>query len=113
MSGADSSSQIDDTDNTIELSKRSHSALNLVRSNTEVSNKSAHELEDDCRQSSSKLENNNKGIGECSQDESFSLPAINYSNTVLNQTAKLSDSNSTKENDISIDNNNILNELDD
>ena len=113
LSGADSSSQIDDTDNTIELSKRSHSALNLVRSNTEVSNKSAHELEGNYRQSSSKLENNNKGIGECSQDESFSLPAINYSNTVLNQTAKLSDSNSTKENDISIDNNNILNELDD
>ena len=112
FSREDSNSQIDDTDNTIELSRRSHSALNLVRSSTETSNKSSHEPEGKGRRNSSKLENNNKNISECSQDESFSLPAINYSNTVLNQTAKLSDSNSTKENDISIDNNNILNELD-
>lgn len=108
LSGVDSSSQIDDTDNTIELSKRSQSALNLIRSNTEISKKSSHELEGN---ESHKLES--CGQGDCTQDESFSLPAINNSNTVLNQTSKLLDSNSSKDDDISIENNDILNELDD
>ncbi|CUM48992.1 uncharacterized protein AC631_05723 [Debaryomyces fabryi] len=106
LSEADSDSQIDDTDNTIELSKRSQSA-NLVRCNTEVSKKISHELEGG--------EEHNLGNcsqGDSTQDESFSLPAINNSNTVLNQSAKLLDSNSTQDNDISIDNNDILNELD-
>lgn len=113
-SSADGKSTLgkNDTDHTIEQSNETQPVSVMGEQKPLKSYKGSHNSEDN--EHDSKVESSSliyKDAGESSMDESFSLPAVNQSNSAFNQSTRISDVNNRNDG-TNIDNKNILNELD-